>query len=295
MPWFDHPTYRPLRDELIRVFRSRAVAFRRLKHVIFLCGGHNSTRRAFLFEFLGRWAKTDALVFQADDVWARIAASTHLNALEMEAQLAVLADAVIVIVESPGTFAELGAFSNSAELRRKLLPILDRQHEHDHSFVNTGPVRWVNRDSLFQPAVFVDLDLILSAADQITARLSRLTPPSRQRVEDLASHPKHLLFFLRDIVAVIGPVTALHVQRYIRAILGVDPPDILSLLGLAQSLRLLESGQVGGAEYYFARMTDDFKPVVRKKFFDLPYERGKVLAALQKIDGARQVLRLLSA
>jgi hypothetical protein len=55
------------------------------------------------------------------------------------------------------------------------------------------------------------------------------------------------------------------------------PRNIISLLGLAHWLNLLESAAVGSTEYYFVRMTDDLKPVVRKKFFDLANERAKVL------------------
>ncbi len=292
MPWFDHPAYRPLRNELISVFKSRSLAFRRLKHVIFLCGGFGSERREFLLNYLRKWG-TDALIFQADDVWARIAASGSINALAMEAQLAELADAVVVIVESPGTFAELGAFSNSQPLRKKLLPILDKTYEDAPSFINSGPVRWVNSDSLFRPTLFVDLDSILLAVDEITERLNRLTPPSGERVANLAAHPKHLLFFLRDIVGVIGPVTAAHVERYAKAILGVDPPNVFSLLGLAESLQLVESGRIDGMDFYFVRLTDEFRPVINKKFFDLPTERAKVLSVLQRIESARRALQLL--
>ncbi len=86
----------------------------------------------------------------------------------------------------------------------------------------------------------------------------------------------------------------MHVERYVTAILGVDPPDILSLLGLAHSLGLIQTGQVDGVDYYFVRMTDEFKPVVRKKFFDLLNERAKVLSVLQTIESARGALRALS-
>ena len=212
----------------------------------------------------------------------------------MEAQLAELADAVIVIVESPGTFAELGAFSNSEDLRKKLLPIIDVQYEGAQSFINTGPVRWTDTDSLFRPTLFVKLRSILSEADQILGRLSRLTPSSAKSIDNLAAHPKHLLFFVRDILAVIGPVTAYHIERYIAAILGTAPPHIINLLGLAESLDLIETGSVGASRYYSVRMTGTFKPVLRKRFFELPNERAKVLAALQTIDTAYEALRLLS-
>ena len=81
----------------------------------------------------------------------------------MEAKLAALSDFVL-IVESPGTFAELGVFSLSDELRKKLLPILDIKYRSGQSFVETAPVRWTNRDSDLRPSIWVSHESILGAA-----------------------------------------------------------------------------------------------------------------------------------
>jgi hypothetical protein len=159
-----------------------------LKHIVFLCGAANSIARPNLHNYLSTWEAETMLVFKADDVWAKIASTAGLNALQMEGLLADLADAVIIIVESPGTFAELGAFSNSEPLRRKLLPVLDIRYRDANSFINSGPVHWVNSDSLFRPTVTVDLSTILVAAKEITDRLDRLEPPSRQRVDNVLRH-----------------------------------------------------------------------------------------------------------
>ena len=62
----------------------------------------------------------------------------------MEAKLAGLSDIVIIIVESPGTLAELGAFSLSDPLRKKLLPLLDKKYRTGQSFVavlHAGPTK----------------------------------------------------------------------------------------------------------------------------------------------------------
>ena len=292
MSWYNHPAYCPIRDKLIARFKARSVAFRRLKHVVFLCGGANSEPRDSLLRYLEKCVE-DTLVFRADDVWAQIA-STDRNALEMEAYLADLADVVIVIVESPGTFAELGAFSNSSGLRRKLLLILDVQYCDAPSFINTGPVRWTNADSMFRPALFVRLPSILSAAPQILERLQRLPPCKAQSIDKLVEHPKHLLFFLRDIVAVVGPVTAPHIKRYVHAILDEAPPQLVSLLSLAEALNLVEATTMGLERYYFVRMSAEFKPVVKKRFFELADERAKVLSVLQNIGPAKTALELLS-
>jgi hypothetical protein len=88
-----------------------------LAPVIFLCGGFKSPAREALRVYLGKY-DADLAVFYAEDAWSKISANPALNALQMEDYLAKLADLVIVLVESPGTFTELGAFSLSELLRK---------------------------------------------------------------------------------------------------------------------------------------------------------------------------------
>lgn len=60
--------------------------------------------------------------------------------LFLENMLAESSHAVIIIVESPGSIAELGAFVNSEILRPKLIAIVNKKHRNDKSFIMLGPV-----------------------------------------------------------------------------------------------------------------------------------------------------------
>jgi hypothetical protein len=133
LPWLEHPAYVKIRERLIGYLRSDKYRFRGLGPVIFICGGANSAPRDTLRDYLNRHFP-DISLFYAEQVWLRIVPSAGSNALEMEDYLGQLADMVVIIVESPGTFTELGAFSLSEPLRKKLLPILDSR---DPSFINS--------------------------------------------------------------------------------------------------------------------------------------------------------------
>ena len=153
-------------------------------------------------------------LFYAERAWEQIAARSGLGALKMEADLAALADLVIIIVESPGTFAELGAFSLSDPLRKKLLPIVDEQYKHAQSFISTGPLAWIDQQSEFRPTIDVAFPHILDAVEQIEERINRIRKAPALRLSDLAASPKHLLFFLRDLLAVIQPATMEVIEYY---------------------------------------------------------------------------------
>lgn len=61
--------------------------------------------------------------------------------LYLENLLAENADVVIIVLESEGAFVELGAFSNSDNLRDKLIVLMDNKYKGHESFINLGPVK----------------------------------------------------------------------------------------------------------------------------------------------------------
>ncbi|ODN41597.1 retron St85 family effector protein [Piscirickettsia litoralis] len=146
-----------------------------LPKIIFICGGNNHSKRDQLISYIMRHGVNDRIVTcKAENAWNIIVEqklTKTSNALEFENELADLSDCIIIIVESAGSIAELGAFSNSDSLRKKLLPILDKQYEKDISFVNTGPVKWVNKDSKYQPSLYIDFNCLLTHGDEILERV----------------------------------------------------------------------------------------------------------------------------
>src|ERR1700756_1712068 len=106
MDWLNHPKFRAVRDEALAAVKRDNYRFRKPKSVVFLCGGKDSVARNRLRAYLLQ-QRADVLLFYAEDIWNVISTQTNLSALELESHLAKLADAVVIVAESPGTFAEL--------------------------------------------------------------------------------------------------------------------------------------------------------------------------------------------
>lgn len=232
------------------------------------------------------------MVFYADDVWTNISKHKELNALQMEDKLGQLSDAVIILVESPGTFAELGAFSLSCELRQKLLPIMDKQFESDPSFINTGPIRWVNKDSNFKPALYADFREILTVAPQIDDRLKSIPRPRFKNISDIANRPRYLLFLLLDLLSVITPAPENHIAYYLEQIIGKNPAwPTMDLLALGVALKLVRHFSVNDTTYYCrASESEPWKPFLHKTMFSIEEERTIFLSTLDKIPAARCIM-----
>lgn len=287
--WLHHPRYARRRDELIELFRDKIYHFPTVRPVVFLCGAVNSPVRDRIAEYLR--SKTDALVFYADEVWARLARA-DLNALEMENQLAGLADIVMIVVESPGTFCELGAFSLSPQLRTKLLPIIDLRFKDSPSFINTGPVRWIDRESTFRPAIYADHNVILTAMPEIGKRLAPFRYAPAAVVSDVTARPKYLLFLICDLVAVIGPASLEQVRFYIERIVGPPATALVEgILGAAAALNLVRFRD----EFYYCELNRGELRYFRRKKFLLPSaERAKFLSIMLTIPEAAAALSKLN-
>jgi hypothetical protein len=290
--WFKHPSYVPLRDRLISRFQSQPYILRSTKPLIFLCGANKSLPRENLANYF-RKKHPDKFIFYADDVWTLISKHSDLNALQMEDQLAQLSDAVIILAESPGTFAELGAFSLNAKLRKKLLPIIDKKHQDEHSFINTGPVRWVDKDSKFKPTIYVDFSIILTAVHKIEERLGHLPRRQSGEIFNIDDRPKHLLFLLFDLLSIISPASDEHITFYLERIIGKSPKwKTINLLGLGVALGQVSHLEVNGTRFYYrSPNSKPFDPFLHKRLFNLERERAIFLSVFFKIPKAMSVLK----
>jgi hypothetical protein len=288
--WLHHPRYARQRDALIELFRDKIYHFPVVRPVVFLCGGANSSVRDRIADYLR--LRTSCLVFYADEVWARLARD-ELNALEMEDQLAGLADVVMIVVESPGTYCELGAFSLSPVLRKKLLPLIDISFKGSQSFINTGPVRWIDRDSDYAPTIYGHHDVVLEIMPEIEKRLRPLRYRRDASIANIVTEPKYLLFLVCDLVAVIGPASLEQIHYYVDRIVGATAPvTIEGILGVAVALKVLLCHR----DFYYCELNrGELHYFRRKKFLRPTAERAKFLSVLQTIPEANSVLAQVTA
>ncbi len=193
-------------------------------------------------------------VFYAEGAWDHVQ-HLELSALAMENYLGQIADMIIIIVESIGTAAELGAFALSDELRPKIFAILDAEFAHHASFINTGPVKWLDADSQFKPA-FVHFEPNFTAITELEERLAPLAKAFRglhkgTLTSILPGSDKNILFLLCHLATIIGPAASMDFCYIIEQIKpGFDHWRTASLLGLAHSLGLLVSDGEGAAKKY---------------------------------------------
>lgn len=226
--WFNHPKFKSAKKELVKqldLFKSsnsnpasaRRQYFGRepLPKIIFICGGDplHCFNREKIEKYINKHSE-NLLTFRAEYAWDTIVSSDKkMNALSLEDWLAEFSDAVLILVESFGTAAELGAFAMSNSLRKKLLPILDKPFENHQSFINTGPVRWVNKESKFGPVLYIDFNSILTCMPEVIERVDVRRSKQYNHRNDSSGYgelnfsKKEMLFLIVLIIISVGPVT----------------------------------------------------------------------------------------
>ena len=116
------------------------------KTTIFLCGAgtdvSNSIRRKIDELLTSSWYSFWYELFYPEDLFQELLyGHEHQDLITLENILAESVDVIILVIESYGSVAELGAFASNDKLRKKLLCVVDKRYKKTKSFINYGPLR----------------------------------------------------------------------------------------------------------------------------------------------------------
>lgn len=167
---------------------------------IFLCGGPTDIRshlplsvRDAIYRELSKDTEIDSRIRVAEHYKDWSSDSIYQDLVLFEQHLAELSSVIVLILESPGSIAELGLFSVVSEFQEKLLVFVDTSHYTSNSFIRLGPIshlekisnnsahcyRWLSNEEhpKFDPAAAVALQ-----PDLKDAVLERITRPAKEHL-----------------------------------------------------------------------------------------------------------------
>jgi len=117
------------------------------------------------------------LIFPEDIFEELLYSSQSKDLLSLEGLLADSVDVIVLIPESPGSFAELGAFANDEKLRHKLICLVDNKYKKNKSFINQGPLKLV-KNANNHGLIFIDPNKIDKEIDKISTALRSMKKTS---------------------------------------------------------------------------------------------------------------------
>ncbi|MBM3561543.1 MAG: hypothetical protein FJX48_00010 [Alphaproteobacteria bacterium] len=139
--------YSDLNEDKLRVARPTKV--------VFFCGGVVSKERSDQFQSLRDYlyrsfqvrSPLKGHVVLAEEANQLYRETDYHDLISFEEDIAHIASVILVVAESPGSLAELGAFASNEHIRAKLRLILKERHANEESFIRFGPVERIKKDS----------------------------------------------------------------------------------------------------------------------------------------------------
>tara|TARA_Y100000296_G_C5132888_1_gene236546 strand:+ start:269 stop:1225 length:957 start_codon:yes stop_codon:yes gene_type:complete len=129
------------------------------KPFILLCGGQAPERRHIhdeepetqsLRQAVNKQALSELDInfhlFRPEEISEWATDAIFKNLMDFERELAAVCSRVVIILESAGSIAELGAFSQLLELNKKLIVIRNEYHGEENSFIDLGILRYIKAD-----------------------------------------------------------------------------------------------------------------------------------------------------
>lgn len=152
---------------------------------------------------------SEALYSESDDL------------LTFEEVLADLSDDIVIVVESAGTFCELGAFSSGERYIDKLIIINEDKDEHKDSFITKGPIKKIqkrNSKKVISHAgkQYIDKNLgFKHAMEDLSSKPVKISP----NLDSNNLDPKMLMYELTCLIELFQPIEEYEVEyvyRYIK-------------------------------------------------------------------------------
>ncbi|EGQ8607190.1 type II secretion protein [Vibrio parahaemolyticus] len=124
---------------------------------LFLCGGQTGTyetgqegeskyfsmRGAILDTIVTSYASLSDKVQYAEEYQDWLEHGQVKNLIDFELAIADMAGAIVLVLEGPGAFAELGSFSVLETLSEKLILVVNTNIVEEKTFINYGPIKYL--------------------------------------------------------------------------------------------------------------------------------------------------------
>jgi len=181
--------------------------------------------------------------------------SHYSDLLSFEEELSQLASVTVIILESPGAIAELGAFCVNEKISKNLVIVLSEDHHESKSFITLGPLRKIDTESVlvydwdYKNISNTALSELPHLAEDIN---SHLTKNQIQQFDD--NNIGHMSFLIHELLIQFKALTSLELVGYL-SILGVSikRDKVKRLVYLLTLFDLVKIRKKGNREFYYAK------------------------------------------
>ena len=235
---------------------------------VFLCGGEingshvppKTMRDAFLRAYRLRYPQESDKIILAESINNWSLDQIYPDLLSLENDIAHLSNAIILFVESPGSIAELGAFSCLANVAPKLLVILDNKYDSRKSFIGLGPSRFLDVELKNKSFSFpFDVNEIESLHDEIVSEINHRTSeiPAAAKFNKLDN--RHVILLISELIKLFTALRIGEILEYLQHFsIELTKKHLERFLFLLEKLNLIVRKEYGRDHYFVNFGSVDF-------------------------------------
>ncbi len=184
------------------------------------------------------------------------------DSLTFEGLIADLSDEIVLIIESPGTICELGAFSFSNKINKKIFVLNDLKYEKDNSFINRGPIKklsGINPNNVH----YVDYNMDWKNITVLQDYYNRVKNIKREYAVGTFENDiyniniKDLIIEILAIIEIYQPIVDEHVHQLYKFLKGkykiksdIEIKNVKQVVELLCEIGILQNGEDGVRKNY---------------------------------------------
>ncbi len=240
--------------------------------LIFLCGGKvgKSGPAQSLRDYIYRTKRIAPpyRVVLAEEANQLYRDTKYRDLISFEEDIARIASLIVVIAESPGSLAELGAFAASTTIRPSLRILLQEQYASDESFIRYGPVQRIKNDNADYVGVFPwktrkDGALNVSSVTPHAAEIAKFLSDHMKRIPASTGytslHESHAFFLIYWIIYLGLALSRSAIMRCVQEILpNLQPNELRNKIYCMEIAGWVGRISYSGKEYLYALDGDPF-------------------------------------
>lgn len=261
-------------------------------HIILLCGGvvdiKSATTTSLRDAILRQTAHSDKALYDAitmaEEYTDWLHDATYQDLMEFENDLASIASQVVLLLESAGSIAELGAFSQNSRLSEKLLVVVPSEHHANDSFIKLGILRllcnknnssvriypWNIKDpSQIPPEITQDVIKDISLASQKFKASSKFDK----------ENSGHLMVLIKEIIRIFLAVKFGEIANFLELIgvNGVDSNRLKRCLFVLEKIQAVNKIPYSDKEFYVVSVNKFHSVLIRSKTDEKSIDSHRVM------------------
>lgn len=179
--------------------------------------------------------------------------------MSFESELAAICSLVVIILESEGAIAELGAFSQLPDLSEKIVAVCPEKFRHATSFINFGILRFIAAKKSTNvksypwapdhPSFVISPELVEDVVSDIQGELDQLAKSQLLRV----NHHSHVMVLICELLRFFTALKEHEILEYLIVFgVNVDPDALKGKLFLLCEFELIKMQGYSDAHFYLS-------------------------------------------